>query len=246
MLRIIMNPPYDGNFHLKVLSQMLNKFPDADIVNLSPIRWLQDPIADLRKNSDWHRFSDVRNKITVKKIIKAHDAGKMFNCGFWHDLGISKNEGSIDKPLTQLGPNIMGLYKKLLADRSLTLSGNYGKNNHYKHFIHIPRVHGHKGQKDEWDLLSPDPKFYLDVKDHEEKELYFKTKEEAINCFNSLHLRFYKGLKRLGLYIYPYLGNVKWTGKSGVIDGYKNPITDDMLFEYFNLTDEEIKEICSR
>lgn len=41
----------------------------------------------------------------------------------------------------------------------------------------------------------------------------------------------------------PWLGNVKWTGKSGEIDGYKKPITDEMLFEYFELSKKDIKLI---
>ena len=41
----------------------------------------------------------------------------------------------------------------------------------------------------------------------------------------------------------PWLGSVKWKGKSGKIDGYKYPITDEMLFEYFNIPTEDIKLI---
>jgi type I restriction-modification system DNA methylase subunit len=44
---IIMNPPYSRNLHLKILSNALD-YSD-DIVNLSPVRWLQDPLAELKK-----------------------------------------------------------------------------------------------------------------------------------------------------------------------------------------------------
>ena len=47
---IIMNPPYDKNLHLKILQEAI-KHSD-DVVNLSPIRWLQDPLAEYKKNSD--------------------------------------------------------------------------------------------------------------------------------------------------------------------------------------------------
>ena len=43
---IIMNPPYCRNLHLKILNEAIC-YSD-DIVNLSPIKWLQDPLA--RKN----------------------------------------------------------------------------------------------------------------------------------------------------------------------------------------------------
>ena len=41
----------------------------------------------------------------------------------------------------------------------------------------------------------------------------------------------------------PWLGSVKWKGKYGKIDGYNYPITDEMLFEYFNIPTEDIKLI---
>ena len=41
---IIMNPPYNRNLHLKILQEAMKH--SNDVVNLSPIRWLQDPLAD--------------------------------------------------------------------------------------------------------------------------------------------------------------------------------------------------------
>ena len=49
--RIIMNPPYDGNLHLKFLKEALNHLTeDGKVVNISPVRWLQDPSSRLRKS----------------------------------------------------------------------------------------------------------------------------------------------------------------------------------------------------
>ena len=44
--KIIMNPPYNRNLHLKILRQVMNKADE--VVNLSPIRWLQDPLAEMK------------------------------------------------------------------------------------------------------------------------------------------------------------------------------------------------------
>lgn len=53
----IMNPPYDGNLHLKILEKVI---PIADeVVNISPIRWLQDPLAKYKKSSDYKRFENT-------------------------------------------------------------------------------------------------------------------------------------------------------------------------------------------
>ena len=47
--KIIMNPPYDGNLHLKILSKIISEYPEAEVVNLSPIRWLQDHLSEYKK-----------------------------------------------------------------------------------------------------------------------------------------------------------------------------------------------------
>lgn len=49
---IIMNPPYSKNLHLKVLDTVIKNNPNAEIANLSPIRWLQDPLAEYKKNEN--------------------------------------------------------------------------------------------------------------------------------------------------------------------------------------------------
>ena len=51
---IIMNPPYCRNLHLKILNEAIHH--SDDVVNLSPIRWLQDPLAEYKRNSDFKRF----------------------------------------------------------------------------------------------------------------------------------------------------------------------------------------------
>ena len=64
---IIMNPPYDKNLHLKILQEAMRH--SDDVVNLSPIRWLQDPLVEYKKSSDWFRFEDIRKKIETLDVI---------------------------------------------------------------------------------------------------------------------------------------------------------------------------------
>ena len=42
---IVMNPPYERNLHLKILAEAITHLKDekSTCVNLSPVRWLQDP-----------------------------------------------------------------------------------------------------------------------------------------------------------------------------------------------------------
>src|SRR5574344_1781076 len=86
--KIIMNPPYSGNLHLKILSKIISEYPNAEVVNLSPIRWLQDPLAEYKKNSDWKKFEDIRKRIESLDEIKSIEATNSFGTAFTMDLGI--------------------------------------------------------------------------------------------------------------------------------------------------------------
>lgn len=84
----IMNPPYDRNLHLKILEKVI---PVANkVVNISPVRWLQDPFAKYLKTSDYKKFEEsISKKIETLDIIPAEEATKKFdNAAFTMNLGI--------------------------------------------------------------------------------------------------------------------------------------------------------------
>ena len=88
---ILMNPPYDKNLHLKIVEQSIPMLTDDGIlVNLSPIRWLQDPLAKYKKSSDWYKFKEVRERIESLVHIDKFVAAKMFDIGSGLDLGVYK------------------------------------------------------------------------------------------------------------------------------------------------------------
>ena len=83
----IQNPPYDRNLHLKVLEQVL-KVADT-VINISPVRWLQDPFAPYSTKSDYCKFEEsVSKKIETLDVISAKDASKLFDASFVMNLGI--------------------------------------------------------------------------------------------------------------------------------------------------------------
>ena len=86
---IIMNPPYDKNLHLKIIEQSIPMLTDDGIlVNLSPIRWLQDPTGKYR-NSQYKTFENtVSVFIDSIKVIPAVDAANMFSATMDIDLGV--------------------------------------------------------------------------------------------------------------------------------------------------------------
>ena len=82
-MKIIMNPPYSGSLHLKILSKIISEYPNAEVVNLSPIRWLQDPLVEYKSNSDWKKFEDIRKKIETLDVITSKQAQDIFNANIW-------------------------------------------------------------------------------------------------------------------------------------------------------------------
>ena len=78
---IIMNPPYKRNLHLKILAEAITHLKDetSKCVNLSPVRWLQDPLAKYKKNSDWHRFQESVSKHIERKILTYHNKTVIFS-----------------------------------------------------------------------------------------------------------------------------------------------------------------------
>ena len=93
---IIMNPPYNRGLHLKILAKAIKLLKDDEsvCVNLSPVKWLQDPLAKYKKNCDLKRFEEsVAKHINSLEYSFKEVNDKLFNIDFG-DLGIyvcSKN-----------------------------------------------------------------------------------------------------------------------------------------------------------
>ena len=238
--KIIMNPPYNGNLHLKILQEAM-KHGD-EIVNLSPIRWLQDPLSEYKKNSDWFRFEDIRTKIESLETIDASLAHDLFDIQH-SDLGIyhlSKDSNGFKRDTS-----LDTIMKKILDKSSEDSFKDHITSNRTGIFIDVLDLYGgvigkgsgfvkplgyerkqsstSKGCTDGWRCMK------------------FDTKEEAENFYNACNTNMYyfifikfRSYLRLLMEYVPYLGD------------YTHPWTDEDLYEYFGLTDDEIKEIeCS-
>lgn len=84
----IMNPPYDRNLHLKILEAVI---PHAEkVVNISPVRWLQDPFAPYLNRSDYCKFENgISKHIKELEVIPAKNASQIFQeASFTMNLGI--------------------------------------------------------------------------------------------------------------------------------------------------------------
>jgi hypothetical protein len=239
-----------------------------DIVNLSPIRWLQDPLAEYKQNSDWKTFNDIRARINTVEPLDPTLIKQLFHADFTSIIGISyitkdggwireensiiskvlqkhcdvlnnhiefdRNDGwrvrvselrptPVDRPKTQV------LVKNMMFETTHhTLSWVYfnGYTPDGKTYWTDNNLNGGHGLKEfEKDAVLP-------------MSIHFKTREEAVNFENSTKTNFHRYIvlkmktdQHFPFKFIPYLGN------------YKHPWTDDMLYKYFGLTDDEIKII---
>ena len=90
---IIMNPPYQRNLHLKILAEAIKHLKDEKsvCVNLSPVRWLQDPLAKYKKNCDLKRFEEsVAKHIENLDVFFAKEMSNIFQIQINTDLGLYK------------------------------------------------------------------------------------------------------------------------------------------------------------
>ena len=212
----IMNPPYNRSLHLKILEAVI---PIADkVVNISPVRWLQDPLAKYKKNSDYNKFEEsISKKIESLDVISAKNANGLFDAIFAMDLGIytcsNDTSNCIDVDLTD---DITKRVVRYMINNRATF--DYNKKDGVR--IRIPCICGGKsggsGERDKVRLCDVrnclgQPLVFtdglLDGKqwhEHYRKNQYSKTtdgitcsikfnsKAEADNFWASVNTQFYK------------------------------------------------------
>lgn len=265
-MNVIMNPPYNGNLHLKIIDKLIRACPNSEIVNLSPIRWLHDPLAEYKKNSDYNRFENIRNHIESFDVIKAEEASQIFQALVHGDLGIYKitNDGGwvkenfyksiIDKVYScekhwndvVEHDKIDGIRVKTQKLRNSAPSSNstikvWQRNKSCYHLMY--KRHScifNDGKQDEkwWTEFDIKNKYSRNIGDPLVDSIKFDTYEEAKNFEDSCWTKFMLFCNKIS--------------KVGVnsdfrflpfMPTYKHKWTDKDLYDFFELTPEEVNII---
>ena len=261
-----MNPPYCRNLHLKILNEAIC-YSD-DIVNLSPIRWLQDPLAEYKKNSDWKKFENVRNHIEGIEVVSRECAAEVFDIRLNSDLGIYHLQSDIKSNLDLRDQLVIKIYKACKVHLSDVLdynksdgwrvrlsdlrplnagtNGTVGTAGYYYRFtlLHPTKswvyYNGYQNNK-HWSFFCGKTgcKHFTD-KDELPCSIKFDSEVEANNFENSTKTKTFKYvlLKMKMDQHTPFLG-------LPFMPTYTHQWTDKDLYEYFNLTPEEISIIES-
>ena len=240
---IIMNPPYDGNLHLKIFSNVNSSFPDAEIVNLSPILRLQLPDNTI--------IEDYKLSISSLERIDKESAREYFSNRIPADLGIytlSKNG--------DLRPDCFELrgYNKEICNRLLAAIKQHDSfKNHIivnaplqRFSVCYSHMNGLSENSHNFvyeNGVGPDGKSYRDNVKNQHKNDFprshfeFDTYEEAENFRKYLFLPTFKLIEEItqpGLLrdfsLLPYLD-------------YAHEWDDEKLRNEFDITEEDVKNI---
>jgi hypothetical protein len=219
----IMNPPYDGNLHLKILEKVI---PVADkVVNISPIGYALDwPVFYYLKNTPNFKTKQyILKHIASCELLTATQANDMFKIGSFEKLAIT----TYDDKEHDIG---MKLY---LTDKSksktvfekVILSIASGKYDNLAAHIQISTIHGNPGRKDEFDIVTPQYKLVEHLRPKNMPESDF------INRHNSCNTKFMKYcnlLTRQGQHLRP--------GFLPYMQDYTQPWDDKRFCAYFGIT----------
>lgn len=259
-MKIIMNPPFSGNLHLKILSHLIKLYSDAEVVNLSPIDWIMNP-AD---NSNMQNFGNMKFDIEYVGLLK--DLFESTDKATYH-IGIYQSGDktiesqrydfiSYDR-INIIDYNMEHFIEKLKKCDSVSNHIKSGKLSDKYCYI-VPKLVGNAGGKfdcfiwpkgSRWDRI-----FYKGLSEGKTPGEYkkklknvtnytdfdyieFDTEEEVENFKSTCKtkfMRFVLGIQSIDANLRTKL--LPWLD-------YSHPWTDEMLYKYFGLNEEEIREI---
>ena len=216
-----MNPPYDKDLHLKIVEQSIPMLTDDGIlVNLSPIRWLQDPLAKYKKTSDWYKFKEVRERVQGLIPISAKACTELFGgeqdgAAFSGEIGIYY----IKKNVSTWEPVGNSILEKVLDKARVDtpchrIPYSTYANRSTENFIILKKIHDSTRRGSIRDLVIRSSKYgvfingkcngmlLLETKDSIKNSVHgdvnnfpvicTKTPTEAVNVYNSFKTTFYR------------------------------------------------------
>lgn len=242
---IIMNPPYNGSLHLKILKEAMKH--SKEIVNLSPANQMFSGVRLIKCHSEIKKNPELVQNIQDVDLIKPEEASAMFGASFAGPLMLIHydltKEGKDYKDFNVIPKNLRSVFDKTVKAVyegkypslwSVIKEGDCSKD---KFSLTCPEVHGNQGQSDWAEITSKSYEKALASKQRWGWHLEFDTEEERKNCWECWHLKSHMFIHSLikadNFNMYQWLPALD----------YKKKWTDKMLYEYFDLTEDEIKEI---
>ena len=270
---VLMNPPYSkGNPELKFLEKVIEI--SDNVVSIQPVRWINDPNAKYNKKSALYKYEESISKhIKDLEIIKDKDAENLFKAGFTMDLGIyvcNKNGGFNYKELSEdlIFDNVISKMKDNVKNHiefsepknaiviSLITGGNNGRKSNLidlfwtfkKNSIEISDyknvIYNEDGKRLDNGLTfkqNREKTAWGNVKVRgEQNNIKFNNINECINFFNYTRLDLFRYMFNksvVDVHVHPE--------KLPFMDDYSKEWTNEMLYDYFNINEEDRKYISN-
>lgn len=262
---VVGNPPYKKDLHLKMLKKTVDHLsPGGEIIWLHPARWVQDPHAPEKSNSDFNEYHLL--PFIELEFIPQGKASKLFGNEMRSDLSISHLKNGSKSILTpekiyelrKIPISIKSIFNKNFISLKSVAEENKrdgirvriktiiqpGHGRSQKDYNLYPKeeiiINGEINGKD-WTLNVQKNQFEKPVGYPIPLSIKFSTEEEARNFINSTKTDFFLFLHYLSKVeaITPieYLPFMK---------DYKNPWTNERFQEYFNLSNKDMEFIKER
>ena len=248
---IIMNPPYDGQLHLKIFEEASKHLSKGGVcVSLSPTPWL----AKFNVNRPMAKYRKVFNgKIKHIEAIDHATANAMFDTGnAIEELGIYvvKNDDSAPIDLMKYGFNNdaeKSLYDKINMMNPKAGVITYNKCKYNDKYGMVSSKHANAIRK-QFDVpiytwhggkTCKEAVLMLDSKKKVSMVLYFNSQVEHDNFIDSLDTTF------MNWYYHTFVvpGDCKIINYMFRMSDYTQPWDDARFYNFFNITPEEQKVI---
>ena len=253
----IMNPPYDGSLHLKILEEVIKH--SNIVTNISPIRWLQDPIVEYKKSTDYAKYEEsiLKHMIDFIDLDQAY-TNDCFGIQFNTKIGISvynKTGGYDYKKIHESKFN--EIYKKCMSKKERIIPNiKLYKNLNSKNFIPVCLIGGHVDVNGYGVRFTRSRyKYFIDGKcqNVERPELYNKEPNEVksynLKTFDTVPcVEFDTAEETKNFYSYINTICFQYLTRGHTQDGhiypnllpfptdYTNNWNDKLVCEYFNIT----------
>ena len=231
---IIMNPPYDdlGNTIAENIMDVARQHADK-VVCLNQVNFFKSPYLKVKVKKDGgraNRFTDLLKHIEDIETIPRNEFNKFFNIGGASDGAIIVLTKEETKYFDTFNESVF--FKFCSEENSILSKANRDKQTPY--YVVLKRQ---SYSVDDIDFIEDNDK-HLGKDKRNFLPIYFDTeneKENFIKCYNTKFMkRFLQTLKS---------GKTTPIGLLPFMPTYTHPWTDEMLYEYFDLTEDEIKEI---
>jgi hypothetical protein len=234
----IMNPPYDGNLHLKILEKVI---PVADkVVNISPANQFFAAKRLLKEYPLIQKSKVLKNNIVNIELIAPEIASNTFAAAFAGPLMILTYDVNCKQSLNYMDYNIVPHNLRSVFDKTIracndkilpNLYDEIVKNTNKKFILPCPEVHGNQGKADWAEITSSNYARALKAKQRWNWHLSFDTEEERKNCYDAWHTRFHQFIHSLiKADNFNYYGSLPW------LSDYTQPWTDKRFCAYFGIT----------